>query len=74
MSNEGILNWFNLLNMKCPSCAGPLQERILEPTVSCRNCEFIISMKKFTEVVKSLYNPRKKTVHVEDNAAALNNL
>jgi hypothetical protein len=60
--------------MKCPQCATDLKSELL--IIKCK-CGFSISMKRFDEIIDSLYKKSFKSVRVPnemENLEALNNL
>lgn len=67
------LNWYKLQSMECPSCGNRIRQNILENSVRCTSCVFVISLSKFDEVVKNMYLPKQRP-EVKDNSEALNNL
>ncbi len=68
------LLWYNLADMKCPSCYGRIQQKILEPTIACMKCPFKISMPRFEEIIKEMRKPRRKVIDEDENLAELNKL
>jgi hypothetical protein len=70
------LNWDNLRNMKCPQCDADIFK--VEHIYECEKCVFSISLEKFDELMKKIYDrsPREK-IRIpteEENLSALNNL
>lgn len=67
------MNWKNLTENKCPKCSAYLKHSALSLVISCSLCDFMISNKRYNEIVNDMYRPKIRETF-EDNSFDLNNL
>jgi len=66
------LIWSRLKSMKCPRCNNLVKEAL--PGYGCTKCDFVIGMKKFNEIITTMYLPRTRPEEPDDRLSELNNL
>lgn len=69
--------WRRLKDMLCPASNHPIEWKADQAIYRCTGpkCEFGMTQEAFDRTIMSLYNPRARDRHEEeDNLAALNNL
>lgn len=70
------MNWNNLRNNKCPDCGHMLEASTKFKGYMCadENCNFKVTEKRFSEIVKSLYFKHGWDKTEDQNLADLNSL
>jgi hypothetical protein len=65
--NKRLMNWANLKEMNCPSCASKLKDAPIGYRCTNETCDFRIGFEKFRQVVNNLYSGKKDRIYNPDS-------